>query len=147
MNQLNLCKTVGNYHYYYFISNLKKIAKLPHDSTLIMNDWFCWCWMNLKFYSQFHPRSRRNPNRGSVLHRQQTSSAFQTGNWREAVPQSCPLHLLWQRNLAHSEWPTDSPDPDTYNLKKHTKTQRTFWIKSSRHDYHKKLLWVVIPEG
>ncbi len=116
---------------------------MPHDSTLIMNDWFCWCWMNLKFYSQFHPRSRRNPNRGSVLHRQQTSSAFQTGNWREAVPQSCPLHLLWQRNLAHSEWPTDSPDPDTYNLKKHTQTQRTFWIKSSRHDYHKKLLWVV----
>lgn len=86
--------------------------------------------MNLKFYSQFHPRSRRNPNRGSVLHRQQTPSAFQTGNWREAVPQSCPLHLLWQRNLAHSEWPTDSPDPDTYNLKKQTQT--TFGVKSSR---------------
>ncbi len=80
--------------------------------------------MNLKFDSQFPPHSHRNPNRGPVLHRQQTSSAFQTGNWREAVPQSCSLHLLWQRNLAHSEWPTDSPDPDTYNLKKQTQKHK-----------------------
>jgi len=115
-----------------------------HKPALSMDDSFCCYWMNLRFYSQFHPHFHQNPDRGSARRRQQTSSAFQTGSWKVSVPESWRLHLLWQRNLAHSEWPTDSPDPDTYNLKE--QKHRSF-KEYSKFIYRHTQIYTYSPKG